>query len=138
MLGIQSIAICGALLPVLVLLIFLRVDRAFKVQSSDAQSLHIDLVSSAKDGNDGWTYIGTKGGIETYVKKVDGSPLLAFRGVAYLDMHISKAMGPYINITTAYDWVSMLKHIQKYPVHNARLHDGEAAEDLVYQVGTCQ
>lgn len=136
MLGVQSLAICGALLPVLVLLIFLRVDKAFKVQSSDAQNHQHSLVSSSKDGNDGWTYIGTKGGIETYVKKVDGSPLLAFRGVAYLDMHISKAMGPYINLTTAYDWISMLKHIQKFPVDNARLHDGEAAEDLVYQVCT--
>lgn len=137
MLGFSSIALCGALLPVIVLLIFLRVDRATKVNTS--HNLHgagINHNSStiSQNDSDGWTYIGTKGGIETYVKRVEGSPLLAFRGVAYLDMHISKAMGPYINLTTAYDWVSMLKHIQKFPVHNARMHDGEAAEDLVYQV----
>lgn len=125
-------------MPVLVLLIFLRVDRAIIVRSSSATGAirgdNHTVIAALNDGQDGWTFIGTTGGIETYVKKVEGSPLLAFRGVAFLDMHISQAMGPYINITTAYDWISMLKHIQKYPVSNARLHDGEPAEDLVYQV----
>ena len=136
--GVPSIELCGALLPILMLLIFLRVDRAFKIQPSPdidgIKANHNDVITPFTDGSDGWTFIGAKGGIESYVKKVEGSPLLAFRGVAYLDMHISQAMGPYINLTTSYDWVSMLKHIQRIPITDARLHDGEAAEDLVYQV----
>ena len=80
-----------------------------------------------------WTYIGTKGGVETYLRKVEGSNLLAFRGVAVIDLHISEAMGPYINLTLARDWVSMLKYIHQYPVI---VEDGEESEneDIVHQV----
>lgn len=82
-----------------------------------------------------WTYIGKSGGIKSYVRKVEGSDLLAFRGVAYLDMHISQAMGPFMNISTSYEWVNMLKHIETLPVNPTdSSHEGHRREDIVYQV----
>eukprot|EP00600_Ochromonadales_sp_CCMP1393_P016090 CAMPEP_0175025060 /NCGR_PEP_ID=MMETSP0005-20121125/16866_1 /TAXON_ID=420556 /ORGANISM="Ochromonas sp., Strain CCMP1393" /LENGTH=295 /DNA_ID=CAMNT_0016283789 /DNA_START=191 /DNA_END=1078 /DNA_ORIENTATION=+ len=92
-----------------------------------------------QDHPDNWQYIGTHRGVETYIKKVKGSKLLAFRGVILLDMHISQAMGPYINLTLALDWVSMLKYIKRYPLKDTdtsqriSLFGDEDSEDLVHQ-----
>lgn len=94
-----------------------------------------------------WTYIGSKGGIETYVKHTEGSDLLAFRGVAYIDAHISQAIGPFMNLSMSHEWVSMLKHIQKYPINktNTDSAGGNSKqrsilepddEDMIYQVTT--
>jgi hypothetical protein len=90
------------------------------------------LTSSA--GN--WTYIGTNRGVETYIKRVPGTNLLAFRGVILLDMHISRAMGPYMDLALAPDWVSMLKHIQRYPLQEQQssLFGDADEQDLVHQV----
>lgn len=92
-----------------------------------------------------WTHIGSKAGIETYVKHIEGSNLLAFRGVAYIDAHISQAIGPFMNLSLSHEWVSMLKHIQQFPIDNAAANSGSATnnstskvkdEDMVYQVRT--
>jgi hypothetical protein len=97
--------------------------------------------SSAGAGAGDWTYIGTNRGVETYIKSVKGTSLLAFRGVILLDMHISRAMAPYIDLSLAPDWVSMLKHIKQYPLQEPkeRAFFGEVEEqDLVHQVSPAQ
>ncbi len=83
-----------------VLLFCIGINFAFKtiVIANSAPVTKTQAHQEPPNSND-WVYIGTKGGIETYVKSVEGSNLLAFRGVAYLDMHISQAIGPYINLT---------------------------------------
>jgi len=49
-------------------------------------------------------------------------------------MHISQAMGPYIDLSLARDWVHMLKHIKQYPIENGTELDPNADEDMIYQV----
>ena len=135
MLTTHMIGVCSVALSAFVFLALLGSKYAAKWISAP---IHTQRSSSIYDSRpEDWTYIGTTGGIESYLRKVEGSNLLAFRGVAYLDMHISQAMGPYINTSSARQWVSMLKHIQQLtapdsPTPNAK-KDFDA-EDLVYQV----
>jgi hypothetical protein len=135
MLTTHMIGICGVALSAFVFLAILGSEYAAKWISAP---VHKHRSGSMYDSRpEDWTYIGTTGGIESYLRKVEGSNLLAFRGVAYLDMHISQAMGPYINISTARQWVSMLKHIQQLAVQDsntAKTKKDFDAEDLVYQV----
>jgi hypothetical protein len=133
------IGVCSVALSAFVFLAILSSEYAAKWISAP---VHKQRSSSMYDSRpEDWTYIGTTGGIESYLRKVEGSNLLAFRGVAYLDMHISQAMGPYINISTARQWVSMLKHIQQLAVTDSpasNIKKDFDAEDLVYQVNLLQ
>ena len=133
----KSLRVSSCMLLWIVLFYCLGTDCAFKTIVLAQNTLgKINNSPPQQNATSGWTYIGTKGGIETYLKKVQGSDLLATRGVAYLDMHISQAMGPYINLTLARDWVHMLKHIQQYPVENGTELDPNGDEDMIYQVST--
>jgi hypothetical protein len=73
------------------------------------------------DGNNGWTYVGTHNLVKIYTKTIPGSNLLAFRGVTILDVHISHAMGPFVNISNSLEWVSMLKAVKSYPIIDENL-----------------
>lgn len=68
------------------------------------------------EGEEEWIFLGTFNNVKTYNKKIPGSKLLAFRGVILLDVHISHALGPFINVTQSLEWVSMLKSIVAYPL----------------------
>lgn len=68
------------------------------------------------DFAEGWKHVGTYNQVKTYTKSIPGSKLLAFRGVTVIDVHISHALGPFINITHSLEWVSMLKSIEALPV----------------------
>lgn len=126
--NVTLFGIGGLLITLTVIFALLRSEEAFM---RDKQQLNAPTRVSAE--ND-WTYIGSSGGIESYVKKMEGSNVLAFRGVAYLDMHISQAMGPYMNISSAKEWVSMLSHIEQYPIDNHEHGKHHFYQDLVYQV----
>lgn len=134
-LQMKSSRMSSCMLLWIVLLYCFGADCAFK---TIVMAQNVPVINSCpsppQNTTSGWTYIGTKSGIETYLKKVEGSDLLATRGVAYLDMHISQAMGPYINLTLARDWVHMLKHIKQYPIENDTDLDPDADEDMIYQV----
>jgi hypothetical protein len=72
----------------------------------------LENVSHTED----WNYIGTKKGVELYIKEVKGSKLLAFKGISIINMHISEIMGPFSNLSYAKEWVTMLRSIKKYDV----------------------
>lgn len=60
-----------------------------------------------------WEYISTRENVQTYLKQVPHSPLLAFRGVSLMEnVHISSALGPFANVTHSLAWVPVLKHIE--------------------------
>ena len=70
--------------------------------------------SSFQD-EDGWQLIsasktGTR--VRTYMKPYPGTKLVAFRGIAILDAHISQAMGLFCDFKLAFQWVDMLESIQ--------------------------
>lgn len=89
----------------------------------------------------GWS-MGKYDGVDTFNKKIPGSKLLAFRGVALLDVHISQAMGPFINVTHALEWVSVLKSIEKMSIDPNATTDSvkrncnyvDEDTDIIYQV----
>lgn len=62
-----------------------------------------------------WKHIGTYKQVETFVKKVPGSALHAFRGTTLLkDVHISVALAHFYDITLAKDWIDVLEDIHEY------------------------
>lgn len=103
-----------------------------------------NIVQSAKNNTaeQGWNFVGKYDGVDTFNKKIHGSKLLAFRGVALLDVHISQAMGPFINVTHALEWVSVLKSIEKMSIDPNATIDGvkrncnyvDEDTDIIYQV----
>ena len=123
-----------------IFLYFVFMSDAFKAAVSTTCTtppcLPSHIPASTQSKSDNWTYIGSKGGIETYVKHIEGSNLLAFRGVAYIDAHISQAMGPFMNLSMSHEWVSMLKHIKQYPISNISAKSSSSDEDMVYQVSS--
>lgn len=86
---------------------------------------------AAKFDSIAWQFANTKSGVDTFVKEVPGSKLLAFRGVAAMDVHISQVLGPFDNVTHSLEWVSMLKHIELLNFSNPT-----PFKDIVYQVST--
>jgi len=55
-----------------------------------------------------WEFISDKDGVQTYKSEVEGSPLLGFRGVATLDVHISKLLGLILDDDKCTDWIDLL------------------------------
>ena len=55
-----------------------------------------------------WNYRGEKDGLKTYSKAVPGSPVLALRGTGVLNMHVSTAVGTFLDANRCYLWVDML------------------------------
>jgi hypothetical protein len=93
--------------------------------------------------NDGWLFVGTHNGVATYVKDMKGTKLMAFRGIAVLDLHISQAMGPFANVTKSLEWISLLKSVTKYPILHGdnngfigsdKIESKVDSNDLIYQV----
>ena len=72
-----------------------------------------DIIYSKNKYN--WKLHGIKDGVATYKSNVPGTKLIGARGVTVLDTHISRAMGPFVNMTMAFDWVDLLKSIKAYP-----------------------
>lgn len=81
--------------------------------------------------NEGWDFVGRFSGVETFVKRTDSSsPVLSFRGVAVLDVHISDCLGPFVNVTHSLEWISMLRSIEQLPHHTSE----DPNFDIIYQV----
>lgn len=55
-----------------------------------------------------WQYRGEKNGLKTFSKAVPGSALLALRGTGVLNMHVSTAVGTFLDANRCYLWVDML------------------------------
>ncbi|RYG69478.1 hypothetical protein EON64_02580, partial [archaeon] len=84
--------------------------------------------------NAGWDFVGCFSGVDTYVRRSDSSsPLLSFRGVAVLDVHISECLGPFVNVTHSLEWISMLKSIEQWPHPSSP----DPHIDIIYQVCSC-
>ena len=76
--------------------------------SSQLQENNWKLVSESSSGSK----------VRTYMKPFPGTKLVAFKGVALLDVHISRAMGLFCDFNMSYEWVDMLDSIKAYPLLN--------------------
>lgn len=54
---------------------------------------------------DGWEYITTDDGVSVYKKEVEGSDIVAFRGVMYADLHIGKIISVFRDPKQRPHWV---------------------------------
>lgn len=68
---------------------------------------------------DDWQLIGVNGGILSYKRNIPGSKLLGFRGVMEIDMHISKAIAPFMDLNLAYQWIDLLSNIVAIPMEGS-------------------
>eukprot|EP01032_Pedospumella_encystans_P010029 gene10029-11754_t len=73
----------------------------------------------AKDLN--WEFIGTSGAaqVDSYVRKVEGSKLFAFKGVVVIDEHISDVLQTFGSVSTTPEWADMLQVMETLPVFEA-------------------
>lgn len=55
-----------------------------------------------------WNFRGEKNGLKTFSKAVPGSPVMALRGTGVLNMHVSTAVGTFLDAYRCYLWVDML------------------------------
>jgi hypothetical protein len=64
-----------------------------------------------------WEYVSSQKNVDTYVKHIPATKLLAFRGVSLIEnIHISQAVGPFVNVTHSLDWIPVLQHIEAVPI----------------------
>lgn len=71
-----------------------------------------------------WKFMGISNNVATYVAQVPGSALLAFRGLALFDRHISCTTAPFANADRAYDWIDMLEKIEELPFDPSQVVPG--------------
>ena len=105
-----------------VLLAFLvNSNRGLLFSSDDVYSSRNSFVDEyydkgAKDLN--WEFIGTSGAaqVDSYVRKVEGSKLFAFKGVVVIDEHISDVLKTFGSVSTTPEWADMLQVMETLPV----------------------
>lgn len=91
----------------------------------------LNITQHIQHANANWTLVGRHSEVDTFARKVPDSRIMAFRGVATLDLHISEALSPFVNVTKSLEWVSMLQSIERLPI------SGEPEDplvDVIYQV----
>jgi hypothetical protein len=89
-------------------------------------SASFSAVNHEKEVFDGeWKFVSKQSGIDTYMKHIPGTKLIAFRGVGILDVHISEALGLFCDLDLAHEWVEMLDSIQTYDILTAAYSSNE-------------
>lgn len=74
-----------------------------------AVSLWLAAPLPAFAGDDpGWEQYAEKGKVTSYKKSMEGTKVLAMRGVAVIDVPIEKVVGVYLDATKATSWVDLL------------------------------
>eukprot|EP01033_Poteriospumella_lacustris_P004869 gene4869-3488_t len=64
-----------------------------------------------------WQFLHSHRDVDTFVKHVPQSKLLAFRGVTLMEhVHLSAALGPFLNVSQSLAWIPLLQHIEALPV----------------------
>ena len=65
-----------------------------------------------------WEFIGTssKAEVDTYVKKVPGGKLFAFKGAMVVDAHISDVLFTYGDTESTPAWVDLLQIMETFPI----------------------
>lgn len=79
-------------------------------------ALLLTLIGRVADAKtpDGWEYIGTDRNVTLYKKTVEGSDLVAFRGVTYADLHIGKLYGVLREPKERPNWVDRYANDETY------------------------
>lgn len=66
------------------------------------------------DTQDGWEYLRTDNGVVVYRKNVEGSDIVAFKGVAYADLPIGKILATFQNPDERKFWVDRYAEHKTY------------------------
>lgn len=84
--------------------------------------IEVDLAESTQTKI--WEFIGTSGSakVDSYVRKVEGSKLFAFKGVVVIDEHISDVMKTFGSVSTTPEWADMLQIMETLPVFSVTEH----------------
>lgn len=70
--------------------------------------------TNASNSSD-WEYIGTFNTVETFIKTVEGSDLVAVKGILSLDgIHLSEVLGPFFDISISTQWVDLLQEAVRF------------------------
>ena len=66
-----------------------------------------------------WEFIGTnsKAEVDTYVRKVPGGKLFAFKGAMVVDAHISDVLFTYGDTESTPAWVDLLQIMETFPIY---------------------
>ena len=106
---------------VLLLALLVNSNRGLLFSSEGVRSVRNNgigghIVEGTKDLN--WEFIGTSGAaqVDSYVRKVEGSKLFAFKGVVVIDEHISDVLKTFGSVSTTPEWADMLQVMETLPV----------------------
>jgi hypothetical protein len=82
------------------------------------QSNTTETLDTASVDFPSWEYIGTSGAakIDTYIRKVPGTKLLAFKGAVVLDHHIADVLRAYGDVKGTTEWVDLLQMMETLPI----------------------
>lgn len=118
------IALLGATAPLLIPL----VARSFNYEVFSTG------VSSSKDVGGTWKFIGSSAGVDTYVKEVPNSNVLAMRGVADVSLHISSLLGPFTNVSAASEWIYLLTKMEEHKTEKSgKRNTPNMGSHIIYQ-----
>ena len=79
-----------------------------------------------------WKFRSEKNGLATYSKAVPGSPLMALKGTGVLNMHVSVAVGTFLDSCRCYDWVEMLDKMTEVPYDKSTIIKPGDEETALY------
>lgn len=82
----------------------------------NGSSVRIAVSGNSGGSSLGWTFIGSSKGVATFIRKESGSKLLAFKGAAIFEEHISQVLAVFSDVHSTAQWVDMLKEMRSFPL----------------------
>ncbi len=109
-------------IAVLLLALFVNSNRGLLFPTEDVGEFGYSNPEDHKQGEARdlkWEFIGTSGAaqVDSYVRKVEGSKLFAFKGAVVIDEHISDVLKTFGSVSTTPEWADMLQVMETLPVH---------------------
>lgn len=74
------------------------------------------LATATAAAGDGWIPYSEKDDVTSYSKSLEGSNMLATRGVATIAVPLCQAMGVYLDTSRAPDWVNLMVRLDATPI----------------------
>lgn len=94
-----------------IVLLFLQVKPYSNHDSSTADGYCAYSFINKSYEEPKWVFVGSTDNIDTYMRTVPGSNLLAFKGAAIVDLNVSQAFGTYMNASYTSNWVNLLENM---------------------------
>lgn len=102
----------------IILLAFIINDPSILFDKGNQTGSPVELTGTDAGSTGEWDFIGTGGSasVDTYIKKVPGSKLFAFKGAMVVHEHIAMVLKAFADVDTTPTWADLLQVMETLPI----------------------